>query len=479
MKKVLLVGDGARENALAEALGSSEEGYVVYSLSSYRNPGINEVVGKTGGRYFIGDINSVEEVRRVIKEVNPDFGVIGPEDPLFHGIADEFRKEGIPVVGPNSEGAMIEKSKVWMRELMWKYSIPGRLRFKYFNTIEEAAKFILEYGGSVAVKPAEQVGGKGVKVVADIQAYLSDEKRRAITTSVGSIANLVKGDVKILIEEKVDGPEYTLHVLTDGKSYLPLPLAQDNKNAYEDGIGPETGGMGAISGPGYLLPFIDQEEFTRSYEIVKITAEAIEREVKQSYIGILSGQMMLTSIWGPTIIEYYARFGDPEASAIIPRIKSDFGKILELLATGHLSRAKVEVDERPSVVKAIAPLGYPLDKNKASNHRIWLDLPKIREMGCKVYFGSVALEGNSLLTKGSRAVEIVAIEDDYGRAVEKVDKCFSLISSDTKLLFRHDIGRTIDQQIEKAQIVRYSYKRREARGILGISADWSPNGGLW
>lgn len=176
MKKVLLIGEGARENVLAEALGTSEEGYRVFALSSYKNPGINEIVMKTNGEYLIGNINSVEEVRRAIKQVNPDFGVIGPEEPLFHGIADEFRKEGIPVVGPNADGAMIEKSKVWMRELMWKYEIPGRLRFRYFNNMQEAAKFILEYGGSVAVKPAEQVGGRGVKVVADLQAYLSEEK---------------------------------------------------------------------------------------------------------------------------------------------------------------------------------------------------------------------------------------------------------------------------------------------------------------
>ncbi|AHC51828.1 phosphoribosylamine--glycine ligase [Sulfolobus acidocaldarius SUSAZ] len=478
MKKVLLIGEGARENVLAEALGSSEVGYRVFAFSSYKNPGINEIVIKTNGEYLIGNINSVEEVRRAIKQVNPDFGVIGPEEPLFHGIADEFRREGIPVVGPNADGAMIEKSKVWMRELMWKYEIPGRLRFRYFNNMQEAAKFILEYGGSVAVKPAEQVGGRGVKVVADLQAYLSEEKRSALSKGVENVASLVKGDVKILIEEKVDGPEYTLHVLTDGKSYLPLPLAQDYKNAYEDGIGPETGGMGSISGPDYLLPFINREEFDKSFEIVRKTADAIAKEVNQAYVGILSGQMMLTAIWGPTIIEYYSRLGDPETSAIIPRITSDFGRTLELLATSHLNKAKIEINEKSSIVKAVAPLGYPLDKNMATGHTIWLDLPRMREIGCNVYFGSISQEGGKLITKGSRALEITVV-DDYDKAVEKLDRCFSLVSSDTKLIFRHDIGRTISQQAEKAEIVRFSYKSRESKGILGVSADWSPNGGLW
>ena len=477
--KVLLVGDGARENALADALGSSPKGYKVYAVSSFINPGINEIVNKTGGKYFKGNINSPEFIKEVIREVNPDFGVIGPEDPLFHGVANAFREEGLPVVGPDKECAMIERSKVWMRELMWKYNIPGRLRFKAFSDLKEAINFILEYGGSIAVKPSEQVGGKGVKVVADLQAYLSQEKRNAIARGIDGIAGYVSDKVKIIVEEKVDGPEYTLHVLTDGYSFLPLPLAQDYKHAYEDGIGPETGGMGSISGPEYGLPFINDEEYKRSFEIVKMTAEAIKKEVGKDYIGILSGQMMLTGVWGPTIIEYYSRLGDPEASAIIPRIESDFGEVLELLATRRLNKAKIEVNPKPSVVRALAPLGYPLNRTMASNHRISVDLQKMRELGCKVYFGSVALEGMQLVTKGSRALEIVAIDEDFEKASDKLDKCLNYVSSDTKLIVRHDIGRTVREQVEKAEIVRYTYKSREAKGTLGVTADWSPNGGLW
>ncbi len=476
--KVLLVGDGARENALAKALGDSPKGYRVYAISSYVNPGIKEVVERTGGEYIVGKPTSPESVREAIRRVNPDFGVIGPEDPLFNGVADEFRKEGIPVVGASKNCSMIEKSKAWMRELMWKYEIPGRLRFKTFASIEDAAKFILEYGGSVAIKPAEQVGGKGVKVVADLQAYLSKDKRDALSKGVSHIGSYAKGDVKIIIEEKVDGPEYTLHVLSDGYTTLPLPLAQDYKNAYAYGVGPETGGMGSISGPGKLLPFITEEEYERSYEIVKKTIEAIEDTFKEKYVGIISGQMMLTGLWGPTIIEYYSRLGDPEASAIIPRIESDFGEVLEFTATGHLSRVNLKVKETPSVVRAVAPRGYPLDKEMASGKRIELDLKRMREEGCEVFFGSVALEGGSLVTKGSRALELVVV-DDFPNADKKLNKCFSMIRSEVPLIYRPDIGVTIEEQMEKAEIVRYTYKNREKRGMLGVSADWSPSGGLW
>jgi phosphoribosylamine--glycine ligase len=187
---------------------------------------------------------------------------------------------------------------------------------------------------------------------------------------------------------------------------------------------------------------------------------------------------MLTGLWGPTIIEYYSRLGDPEASAIIPRITSDFGEVLELVATRHLNKAKISVSELPSIVRAVAPLGYPLNRVMSSGHNIYLDLPKMREEGCIVFFGSVSLEGMQLITKGSRALEIVVV-DEYEKAAKKLDKCFSYISSDTKLIYRRDIGRTISEQVEKAENVRYTYKAREKRGILGVSADWSPNGGLW
>jgi phosphoribosylamine--glycine ligase len=258
---------------------------------------------------------------------------------------------------------------------------------------------------------------------------------------------------------------------------LPFPLAQDYKPAYKDGIGPETGGMVSISGPKNLLPFINEEEYERSFNIVKMTAETIEKETGEKYKGFLSGQMMLTDLWGPTIIEYYSRLGDPEASAIIPRIKN-FGEILELMAEGKLSKAKIDLVEEPSVVRAIAPYGYPLNKSLAKGQKFHIDLQKIKEKGCILYFGSIALEGNELIAQGSRALELVAF-GDFDEASKKLDECMAYISSDRKIIYRTDIGRTINEMVEKAEIVRYAYKNREKHGILGVSADWSPNGGLW
>jgi phosphoribosylamine--glycine ligase len=472
MIKVLLIGDGAREHAIAKTIGDSANNYKLYAISSYRNPGINSIVEKTNGRYFIGNINSIEYVSKILNEVNPDFGIIGPEEPLFHGIANEFTKLGIPVVGPSKECAMIEKSKVWMRELMWKYNIYGRLKFKAFENFDDALKFIMEKSGSIVIKPAEQVGGKGVKVIADLQYYLSKEKKTAASKSLTNIGSLVKGNYKIIIEEKVDGIEYTLHVLTDGKSYLSLPLAQDYKHAYNDGIGPETGGMGSISGPGFLLPFITKDEYEKTFEIIRETKTAIEREVNKEYVGFLSGQMMLTDLWGPTVIEYYSRMGDPETAAILPRIRSDFAYILELAASGHINKVKLEINEKPSIVWAIAPLGYPTNRELSMNKEIELDLKKIEDEGCIVYFGSVALEGMKLITKGSRALEIVALGENHDEIIKKLEKCISYIRANTKLVYRKDIGKNIDYFIKKAEIIRYAYNKRKERNQLGTSKEW-------
>ncbi|MEM4024784.1 MAG: phosphoribosylglycinamide synthetase C domain-containing protein, partial [Metallosphaera sp.] len=302
--------------------------------------------------------------------------------------------------------------------------------------------------------------------------------RRALSKSVDEIGSLVRNDIKIIIEERVDGPEYTLHVLTDGHTYLPLPLAQDYKHAYQDGIGPETGGMGSISGPKNLLPFITQEEYEKTLGIIQETAKAIESETGEKYRGFISGQMMLTDLWGPTVIEFYSRLGDPETSAIIPRVTSDFGHILQLAAEEKLSKAKLEVRDEPSIVRAVAPLGYPLRRDLASGKILELDLNALREKGCKVYFGSVAYEGGRLITKGSRSLEVVAL-GNFDEISRTIDQCINMISANTELVYRTDIGRRLSEQIEKAEIVRYSYVNRAKNSSLGSSADWSPNGGLW
>jgi phosphoribosylamine--glycine ligase len=301
--KVLLVGDASREHAIADAFARSNHEPRLYAAMSRRNPGIARLCKQTGGDVALGNIDDPSFVVRAALDFHVDFVFVGPEEPLFHGIPDALEEAGVPCVGAKRQMALIEMSKAFMRRLMWKYKIPGRLRFKAFKSLEDAIAYVNEYAESVAIKPARQAGGKGVKVIADLQVYLSKEKREVKAEHVKTVYEkhmAVYDDIddKVLIEERVEGPEYTLQTFTDGRTVLPLPAVQDNKNAYEMDIGPETGGMGSIAGPGWLLPFLTEEEYRQSVEVIRSVVEALWKETGVRYKGVVSGQMMLTALWG-------------------------------------------------------------------------------------------------------------------------------------------------------------------------------------
>ncbi|MGQ9479597.1 MAG: phosphoribosylamine--glycine ligase, partial [Thermoproteota archaeon] len=220
--KILLVGGGGREHAVAAVFARSSYTPRLHCLSELVNPGISRIVKDSGGDYYVGDPNDAETVLKSALKAGVDFVFIGPEEPNFRGVPDALEKEGIPCIGANREVAEIELSKASMRDLQWKYMIPGRLWYKKFRTFEEAAPYVEEYAESVALKPARQVGGKGVKVIEDFQVYLKEEKKRVKKQHVESIyRDYMKGydemDFKILIEERVWGPEYTLQCFTDGR----------------------------------------------------------------------------------------------------------------------------------------------------------------------------------------------------------------------------------------------------------------------
>ena len=217
--KVLIVGGGAREHAITDAFYRSVHNPKIYAISSNVNPGILRICRDTGGELIRGRILDPIFVANTAEKLGVDFIFIGPEEPLFHGVPDELERRGIPVIGLNSKASEIEKSKAFMRRLMWKYKIPGRLRFKAFKSIEDALAYIEEYAESVAIKPARQAGGKGVKVIADIQAYLrkvKEEIKKKHTERIYSkiMARYEDIDDKILIEEKMEGPEYTVQCIT-------------------------------------------------------------------------------------------------------------------------------------------------------------------------------------------------------------------------------------------------------------------------
>lgn len=484
--KVLVVGSGAREHAIAKLLRMSSYEPRIYVAMDYVNPGLKREAEGSKGSWFKVKTTDPRAVVNVAESVNPDLIVIGPEEPQFAGVADKARERGFTVFGASSACAEIEKSKVYARSLMWKYNIPGRLFFKAFRDAKEAAKFI-EYAGDVVVKPARQAGGKGVKVLRDTKAYLSvrksEVKRTYVDKLYAAMASYTDIEYKILVEQRVEGVEYTAQVITDGETIVPLPLAQDHPHAYEHDLGPETGGMGSIMGPGYLLPMILEDEFKVTLDIIERVLEALQSETREPYTGALAGQMMLTGLWGPTVIEFYSRFGDPEITNLIPLLDSDFLELLERAATRRLAGAKLKIKEGVvSVAKAVAPAGYPDDKEMASGHPVLVDERAISELGCYTLYASVEEVGGSLYTKGSRVVEIVCSDDSYEKAYRKSEKAVSnVVSLDGWPLFhRSDIGspQLIAERVRLAERVRRVYTARANRGLLGRQLVWLPGEGI-
>ncbi len=326
-----------------------------------------------------------------------------------------------------------------------------------------------------------------MKVVEDLQAYLHSEKKSFKERHIMWLEDYMKAyrdmEEKILVEEKVWGPEYTLQCFVDGKTVIGMPLVQDNKHAYEFDIGPETGGMGSYTGKGMLLPFITMEEYRRSLEIVKSMVDAVQRTTGERYRGFIAGQMMLTER-GPTLIEMYSRLGDPEGVNVLALLETDIIKIFEAMIDGRLSKAKVRFSERATVVKAMAPKGYPDFKGLAKGHPVSVDEGIIERAGCELYWGSADLKDNGeIVTGGSRTLEILASGDDPHEASERIEKCLNLgpikLLDGWGLFYRSDIGsrEMVERRRALAERARRLYKYREERGILEKRVDWLPKVG--
>ncbi|RLI03731.1 phosphoribosylamine--glycine ligase [Candidatus Bathyarchaeota archaeon] len=485
--RILLVGEGAREHAIADAISRSSYEPKLYAAMSLNNPGIYNLCKKTGGDVSLGNSKNPEFVVEAAKKFKVDFVFVGPEEPLFHGVADKLEEVGIPCIGAKRKPAEIEMSKAFMRRLMWKYKVPGRLRFKAFKSVDEAVSYIKEYAESVALKPARQAGGKGVKVIADLQAYLRSEKTHVKEKHVKAIDEVYMHgftdiEDRILVEERVEGPEYTLQAFTDGRTIKPLPLVQDNKNAFEMDIGPETGGMGSIAGKGKLLPFITKEEYEASTKIVEACVKAVEKEVGEKYKGVISGQMMCTASWGPTIIEFYSRFGDPEAVNVLPIMETDIVEICEAIIDEKLNKIKLKFENVATVVKCIAPKGYPEERELAKGHPVYIDEEAIKKKGCKVYYGSIDLKSNGeMISGGSRLVEIFGKGESIIEAGDIVEKCIPYVwlKDGWGTFHRSDIGskELLEKRIEQANIVRGVYKYRLKKKLIGKTIEWIPKRG--
>ncbi len=418
---ILLFASSARGHALAEAIKRSQPTPQLFAYLPSRQPGVVDLSEEV----LIGDFADLEKIKVFAKNKKIDLAVIGPEAPLSLGVVDALAQIGIPSFGPTKQLAQLETSKSFTRDLMKKYNIFGNPDFKVFNSEEGLA----EYAASLkqfVVKADGLHGGKGVKVMGDHFSTVAE--------GVEFAKECIAADGAVVVEEKLIGQEFSLLCITDGKTVLPCPPCQDHKRAYDDDKGPNTGGMGSYSDADHLLPFLTQADIDQGLEITKKMAAAIYAETGQYYKGVMYGGFMATAD-GVKLIEYNARFGDPEAENVLPIMTSDFVKMCQHVVNGTLNNFSLTFAHRATVCKYVVPQGYPDAPLKNEP----LDVEVVSSDDVKIYFGAVDRQTDGqLIMTGSRAVAVVGLADTIAEAEQKAENAIGKIKG--RVFHRADIG---------------------------------------
>ena len=433
--KILVVGTGAREHAICNAVKDAE----LYSIMSNKNPGISRI-----SKFQISSEKDIKGVKKFALKNKIDIAIIGPEAPLEMGIVDELQKSGIGCVGPTMAAARIETDKAFMRDLFETHNIDGSVVYKVFDNIKDTSDFIDEFGQDVVVKPVGLTGGKGVKIVGE---HLEDgEAAKKYVREI--IENKISGYSQVVIEEKLIGEEFTVQAFVDGDKIVPMPAAQDHPHAYEGDQGPITGGMGSYSDKDGLLPFLDKKSYDQSVKIMQNTVKAVKNEVGP-YKGILYGQFMLCKE-GPKLVEYNARFGDPEAMNVLPLLETDFVDLCSGIVDGNLKRANFE--SKATVCKYIVPKGYP--ESGQADQILDVNESKINEESGLVYYAAVNQKDNKIYTSASRALGLVGIGDSIADAEEICENVTKYVKGE--VYHRRDVGTAdlIQKRIKHMETIR-------------------------
>ena len=438
MPKVIIIGHGAREHAIAEALVKG--GAELYAFMSFRNAGLDEL---SKGRVKIEKEDNFKELINFIKQNGIDFAVVGPEAPLVVGIVDALEKAQIPCIGPKIEAAQLEGSKIFTRQLLDKNNIESNIIYEIFVSMDGVEAFIKELGvENVVVKPDGLTGGKGVKVYGD---HLFSKQE-----IIDYCQKLVKNGMYFIIEEKLEGEEFTLQALVDGNRVVGNLLVQDFKRAYNDDKGPNTGGMGSYSIEDHSLPFIDVFDINEAISEMNKVVSAVKKETGTEYKGFLYGQFMKVKK-GIKLVEFNVRLGDPEAMNVLPILKDNFVDLCYKILDGNLP-VKLNFEKKATVCKYLAPEGYPV--NPLRDQRIIIHKEKIEEIGAKFYYASVYKKDNSVYTTTSRAIGMLGISDTLEEAEKIAEKGVSFIEG--KLFHRSDVGtkKILQKRIDHMKFIQ-------------------------
>ena len=418
--KILVIGSGAREHAIVRALDRSPQDKALYCLASNINPGISVLCNE----FTVDNINHPEIVTNYANEVGAGLAIIGPENPLSNGVADALWEAGVKVVGPKKDLAQIETSKGFTRDLLEEYNIPGGPKYQTFNSMYRVSEFLNDLGENYVVKYDGLAGGKGVKVSGD-HLHSHDE-------ALEYCQELIDAGSKFVIEEKFIGQEFSLMSFCDGEHLQHMPAVQDHKRAYEGDTGPNTGGMGTYSDANHGLPFLTDDDITQAHEINIATAKALKGKCGEGYKGILYGGFMATAN-GVKLIEYNARFGDPEAMNVLSLLDSDFIEICNGVVDGNIDQVNVRFNNKATVCKYAVPKGYPDSPVRGQP----VDISNI-ENPDGLFYASVDIQNGQLVEAGSRTIAVVGVGDTISAAERDAEKEVSSITG--PLFHRADVG---------------------------------------
>ena len=414
---ILIISSGGREHTLAWKLAQSKIVDKIYAVPG--NPGMSDVA-----ECIPGSVEDNAALVNLAKEKNVGMVVVGPEVPLTNGIVDDMAKVGIPSFGPAKDAAQLEGSKSFSKEIMKKYNIPTA-KYEVFTDADKAKAYIEQEGAPIVIKADGLAAGKGVIVAETKQQALDAIDEIMCDKAFGSAGN------SVVIEEFMDGEEASVLAFTDGKTIIPMVPSQDHKRAYDGDKGPNTGGMGTYA----PAPVITEALMQRvQREILEPTIKAMHAEGKD-YKGCLYAGLMITKE-GPKVVEFNARFGDPETQVVLPLLDSDLGEIMLACINGTLDQTPIKWLDKAAACVVISAGGYP---KKYRKHDEITGLDAAKNAGLLVFHAGTANQDGKIVTNGGRVLGIVAVGDDLKTAVDKVYANINLINF-KDMYYRKDIA---------------------------------------
>ncbi len=423
--KVLVVGSGGREHALAWKLSQSSQLDKLFCAPG--NPGTMSIAENVP----IGD-SDIKELADFAESKQIDLTVVGPELPLTLGIVDEFEKKGLKIFGPDKKTAELEGSKVFAKQFLERHSIPTA-RASVADSPEQAAEVLNsgQFSFPLVIKADGLAAGKGAIICKDRQEAEAAVNLIMVEKKFGEAGR------RVLVEEFLRGRETSFIVLSDGTHVLPLVTTMDHKAVFEGDKGPNTGGMGAIS----PSPFIDEDFFSEIMESIVFPTVTHMREEGRKYKGVLYVGLMLTEE-GPRVLEYNCRFGDPETQPQVLRMESDFIDVLLSIVEENAGEKQIEWSPNASACVVLASGGYPLDYEKGKKIEGLEEASGIP--GITIFHAGTKYQDGGYYTNGGRVVGVCASEENLDRTLEKIYKAISGISFEG-MHFRKDIGAVKEQ----------------------------------